>query len=79
MPQSRYRGPPMTPANMRHNGVRSLAIRREVCRHEAVLNVDAYDEAIAVSAFGPRMVCTSCGIIGAAVPQTGRSVRPKRT
>jgi hypothetical protein len=30
----------MTLANMRHNGVRSLAVRCEVCHHEATLNVD---------------------------------------
>jgi len=32
---------PMTLANMRHNGVRSLAIRCELCHHEAVVNVAA--------------------------------------
>jgi hypothetical protein len=37
----------------------------ELCHHEAVMNVDAFDDAIQVSAFGPRMVCTVCGIIGA--------------
>jgi len=30
-----------------------------------VLNVDGYGDAVPVPAFGPRMVCTSCGIIGA--------------
>ena len=55
MPASRYRGPPMTLANMRHNGVRSLSIRCELCHHEAVLNVDGYDEDVAVPSFGPRM------------------------
>jgi hypothetical protein len=29
MPPNRYRGPPVTLANMRVNGVRSLAINRE--------------------------------------------------
>jgi hypothetical protein len=29
------------------------------------MNVDTFDDAIPVPAFGPRMVCTSCGIIGA--------------
>ena len=54
---ARYRGPPMTLANMRENGVRSLWV---VCagHHEAVLNVDGYDEDVAVPSFGPRMVCT---------------------
>src|SRR5215469_13518550 len=32
---------PMTLANMRHNGGRSLAVRCELCHHEAVVNVAA--------------------------------------
>jgi hypothetical protein len=65
MPHNRYRGPPMTLANMRENGVRSLSITCELCRHEAVMNVDTFGDATPVPAFGPRMVCTRCGIIGA--------------
>jgi hypothetical protein len=55
----------MTLASMRAHGVRSLWVVCELCRHEAVLNVDGYDDAVPVPAFGPRMVCTHCGIIGA--------------
>jgi hypothetical protein len=55
----------MTLANMRENGVRSLSVMCELCHHEAVMNVDAFDDAVPVPAFGPRMVCTSCGIVGA--------------
>jgi hypothetical protein len=29
------------------------------------MNVDGYGDAIPVPAFGPRMVCTACGIVGA--------------
>jgi hypothetical protein len=65
MPNNRYRGPAMTLANMRAQGVRSLWVVCELCHHEAVLNVDGYGDAVPVPAFGPRMVCTSCGIIGA--------------
>jgi len=65
MPNNRYRGPPMTLANMRAQGVRSLWVVCELCHHEAVLNVDGYGDAVPVPAFGPRMVCTSCGIVGA--------------
>jgi len=50
----------MTLANMRHNGVRSLAVRCELCHREAVINVDGYDEGVAVPSFGPRMVRTVC-------------------
>ena len=42
MPPNRYRGPPMTLANMRAQGVRSLWVVCELCHHEAVLNVDGY-------------------------------------
>jgi hypothetical protein len=31
------------------------------------MNVDAFDDATPVPAFGPRMVCTCCGIVGADV------------
>jgi hypothetical protein len=51
-------------ANMRAQGVRSLSVCCELCHHEAVMNVDAFDDAVPVPAFGPRMVCTSGGIIG---------------
>jgi hypothetical protein len=65
MPTTRYRGPPMTLANMRHHGVRSLDVTCEFCHHRAVLNVDAWSDDVPVPWFGSRMVCTSCGIIGA--------------
>jgi hypothetical protein len=55
----------MTLANMRDNGVRSLSVTCELYHHEALMNVDAFGDAIPVLAFGPRMVCTSCGIVGA--------------
>ena len=77
MPTTRYRGPRMTLANMRENCVRSLWVVCAVCHHEAVLNVDGYDEDVAVPSFGPRMVCTCCGIIGADV-RPNWSERPKR-
>jgi hypothetical protein len=31
------------------------------------MNVDVFDDEVPVPAFGPRMVCTVCGIIGADV------------
>jgi hypothetical protein len=54
----------MTLANMRETGVRSLSMTCELCHHESVMNVDAFDDAVPVPALGPRMVCTVCGIIG---------------
>ena len=67
MPANRYRGPPMTLANVRENGVRSLSVTCELCRHAALINADAFDDAMPLPAFGPRMVCTGCGIVGADV------------
>jgi hypothetical protein len=67
MPTTRYRGPAMTLANMRANGVRSLAVTCQLCHREAAMSADAFDDRIPVPAFGPRMVCTSCGIVGADV------------
>jgi hypothetical protein len=55
----------MTLVNMRENGVRSLSVTCELCDHEVLMNVDAFDDAVLVPAFGPRMVCTRCGIVGA--------------
>jgi hypothetical protein len=63
-------------ANMRANGVRALWVVCEVCHHEAVLNVDAYADEVTVPSFGPRMVCTCCGIIGADV-RPNWSARPQ--
>jgi len=74
MPSARYRGPPMTLADMRENGVRSLCVTCELCHHQAVMNVDAFDNEVTVPAFGPRMVCTSCGIIGAHTRHAGRAL-----
>jgi len=37
----------------------------EACHRDAVFNVAAYRDSVPVPAFGPRMVCTRCGMIGA--------------
>jgi hypothetical protein len=36
------------------------------CRHEVILNVDKYPGDLLE--FGPRMVCTKCGMVGVRVP-----------
>ena len=58
-------GPPMTLANMRELGVRSLIVTCDLCHHKAILLADDWPDMELVREFGPRMVCTSCGIIGA--------------
>ena len=55
----------MTLGNMRELGVRSLAVSCSICHHAARLDVDSYPDDSTVPSFGPRMVCTCRGIIGA--------------
>jgi hypothetical protein len=54
----------MTLVNMRSLGVRSLAVLCELCHHAAVLNAEPWPDNVLVPTFGPRLVCTHCGIIG---------------
>jgi hypothetical protein len=56
---------PMRLGNMRDLGVRSLDVSCWNCHHQAVLNADRWPDEVAVPAFGARMVCTRCGILGA--------------
>jgi hypothetical protein len=63
---------PMTLANMRANGVRNLIVYCTPCLRMIVFNADNYAEDIPVPVFGPRMVCTGCGMIGAAARPNGR-------
>jgi hypothetical protein len=59
----------MTLGNMRKNRVRSLAITCGAlhCHHDATMDVTGFADDVAVPSFGPRMVCTVCGAIGAGV------------
>jgi hypothetical protein len=56
---------PMTLGNMRANGVRSLSVHCLACHRSEHVRVDAFDDDVPVPSFGPRMVCTGCGMIGA--------------
>jgi hypothetical protein len=55
----------MTLGNMRLQGVRSLAVSCWCCHRGGVLSADPWPDAVYVPSFGPRMVCTRCGIVGA--------------
>jgi hypothetical protein len=39
--------------------------RANYAHHEILMNADGFDDALPVPAFGPRIVCTCCGIVGA--------------
>jgi hypothetical protein len=49
------------------NGVRSLDVQCHNCRHRVIVNVDHLPGDLTVPSFGPRMVRTKCGTIGADV------------
>ncbi len=76
MPRDGAAIPPMTLGNMRANGVRSLIVNCGACHRDAVFNVDHYLDAVPVPAFGPRMVCTRRGMIGADARPNWRDHRP---
>jgi DNA-directed RNA polymerase subunit RPC12/RpoP len=69
MSRSRFYVPiePMTLQNMRQNGVRSLDVQCNQCRHRVIVKVDHLRGDLTVLSFGPRMVCTKCGTVGADV------------
>jgi hypothetical protein len=70
---------PMTLGNMRANGVRSLAVSCWVCHHRAILSADPWPDHVPVPTFGPRMVCTRCGIIGADAWPNWQEQPPRET
>jgi hypothetical protein len=53
------------PRQHARQGVRLLAMSCWQCHHQAVLSADPWSDDVPVPTFGPRMVCTRCGIIGA--------------
>jgi hypothetical protein len=52
VPQKIEPGPPMDLANMRQNGVRSISVHCIDCGHEAIVNLDAYPDHVAVPSSG---------------------------
>ena len=70
---------PMDLANMRQNAVPSLAVQCLPCRHEVIMNVDHLPGDLTVPSFGPRMVCTKRGIIGADARPNWQEQPPRET
>ncbi len=70
---------PMTLGNMRENGVRSLDVSCWLCHHRAIMSADPWPEHVPVPTFGPRMVCTRCGIIGADARPNWQEQPPRET
>jgi hypothetical protein len=63
---------PMDLANMRHNGVRSLAVQCRGCRHEVIMNVDHLPGDVTVPSLRPKMVCTNGPFPNFVGSQTGK-------
>jgi hypothetical protein len=70
---------PMTLGNMRANGVRSLDVSCWRCHHRAILSADCWPDDVPVPTFGPRMVCTRCGILGADARPNWQEQPPRET
>jgi hypothetical protein len=70
---------PMTLGNMREVGVWSLDVSCRNCHHQAVLSADCWPDHVAVPTFGPRMVCTGRGIIGADARPRWREQPPRES
>jgi hypothetical protein len=56
------------------NGVRSLAVYWWQCHHETIINADHWPGDLTLPSFGPRMVCTKCGISGTDVRPNWREL-----
>ena len=57
----------------------ALTVSCWICHHRAVLNVDHLPDHVTVPSFGPRMVCTRCGIIGADARLNWQEQPPRET
>jgi hypothetical protein len=68
---------PMDLADMRANGVRSLEVSYWQCHHRATLSADRWFDDASAPTFGPRMVCTRRGIIGADAPPNWKESPPR--
>ena len=60
-PSQRFKGPPMSLANMRENGVHAVIATCQACGHKADVNVDALPASTGVPHVGQRLRCSQCG------------------
>jgi hypothetical protein len=81
MARSRFNDPvePMTLGSMRDNGVRSLDVSCWQCHHRAIMSADPWPDHVTVPTFGPGMVCTRCGIVGADARPNWKEQLPRET
>jgi hypothetical protein len=66
-------------ANMRAHGVRSLEVSCWNCHHRAIKSADRWPDNVPVPWFGPRMVCTKCGIVGADARPNWQEQPPRKS
>ena len=71
----------MTLGNMRGLGVRGLMVHclNPRCLHQERLDVDGYADDVPVPWFGPRMVCTKCGMVGADARPNWKEQAPRES
>src|SRR6202162_5258306 len=70
---------PFRLGKMRANGVQSLDVCCWLCHHRTILSADPWPDHVPVPSFGPRMVCTRCGIIGADARPNWQEQPPRET
>jgi hypothetical protein len=57
----------ITLGTMRSLGARFLSAICFQCRHQTLVNVDAWPNDATVASFEPKLQCTKCGNVGARV------------
>jgi hypothetical protein len=70
---------PMDLTNMGANGVRSLDVQCNRFGHRVITNIDHLAGDLTTPSFGPRMGCTTCGIIGADARPNWQEQPPRET
>ncbi len=66
-------------SNTRASGVRSFDVSCCQCHHRAIMSADPWPDHPPVPTFGPRIVCTRCGIIGTDARPNWQEGPPRET